>query len=147
MPIARADIYSPTDIQVIYYSDFVPTLDLNPITGLIATVNNEDSVKQSIYYLILTSIGERFIDNISLGCKIKTLLFDPDDFFSRNLVQQAVVSTITNYEPRASLLQVDVNTAETGVDIGEYQIAISVYFNIINTNQQSFITVFLKRVR
>ncbi len=114
---------------------------------MIATVTNEDSVKQSLYYLVLTSIGERFIDNISIGSKIKTLLFDPDDFQSRDLVKQAIVSTIVNYEPRAKLLKVTVDTADSGAAIDNYQISITIYFNLINRNEQSSVSIFLKRVR
>ena len=44
------------------YSDFLTNFDMNPVTGNLAKVTNESSVKQALRNLMLTMTGERFYD-------------------------------------------------------------------------------------
>jgi phage baseplate assembly protein W len=146
MPIARADKFTPTDVQVVFYSDFKPNLDLNPITGLIATVSNEDSVKQSIYFLLQTEIGERPIDNVGIGSIIKQLFFEPDDIVTYGTLQNTIRNTIENYEKRATVLDIQVATKTMGGNLGDNQIAITIFFSLKNINTTSSVSVLFKRV-
>jgi len=147
MALARADKYSPNDIQVTYYTDFTPNLDLNPITKLLATVNNEDAVKQSIYLLMRTMIGERPIDNVNVGSIIENLIFELDDPITMGTLETTIRQTIQNHEPRATLLDVQVASGETIGAVGRNQVAITIIFSLNNVNTVSSVTVFFKRVR
>ena len=50
--MARSDRYTSLTDKPIYYSDFSNNLDVNPATGFLAKITNENSVKNSIKNII-----------------------------------------------------------------------------------------------
>jgi phage baseplate assembly protein W len=115
--------------------------DRHPVTGLLAKITNEDAIKQSIRNLVLTTMTERFY-RPTLGSKIKSLMFDPIDVLTEDMLNTSIANCVKQ-EPRAKLLRVDV----IGVpDNNAYHI--TVYFECVNLPGQSFaVSMILKRVR
>lgn len=138
----RLDRYSPTVVQSEYYSDFMNNLDLNPITGILAKVSNEDSIKQALKNLILTRRTERPYQPF-IGSRITSLLFEPIDSVTINSIKNEIEETIRNNEPRVSLNEVVVTPDETN---NSYNV--SIYFSIINiSTEPEILNLILKRVR
>lgn len=140
--MARAEKYTITGAQPEYFSDITINFDKNPVTNNLARITNEEAVKQSIRNLIMTGNGERFY-RPDIGSKIATLLFDPIDDVTTNLLKSTIEHTIRSHEPRARLNSVTVRPSE---DENVYEIGID--FSIVNiSNRNIFMGLSLSRVR
>jgi phage baseplate assembly protein W len=124
-----------------YYSDFMMNLEKNPLTGFIARLTNEDSIKQSLKNLILTNRTERPFQPW-IGSKIQSLLFEPDDPMTRMILEEEIKTTIENCEPRVLLEAVNIS----GGDDNSYYVRID--FSIVNIPEETFnLDIILRRVR
>jgi phage baseplate assembly protein W len=138
----RSDKFTIESKKVTQYSDFLNGFDKNPQTGFLAMVSNEESVKQSIRNLILTERTERFY-RPHIGSKIMSLLFEPIDIVTEELLKTTITETIKNNEPRAQLVSVSITPMH---EYNAYVVAVA--FSIINIPSETFdLTVILKRVR
>lgn len=139
--MSRADNFTITKQMPEFYSDFMVDFSLNPITGNLARMTNENAIKQSIRNIIMTMNGERPFQ-MTLGSKCASLLFDPIDTVTEDLVKTTVIYAIQNHEPRAKLISVDV----TASDDNTYNVVIT--FTVINIPNQEFsMAVLVRRVR
>ena len=139
--MARSDRYTGLTDKPIFYADFTNNLDLNPLTGYLAKTTNENAIKNSIKNLILTGNGERFFDS-TIGSKMATLLFEPIDVVTAELVRSTIKETIENHEPRANI--VDINVQAIAENNSYY---VKVIFKIINIPEDITLDLILNRVR
>jgi len=140
--MSRADRYTVEQKKLEFYSDFPNGFDLNPSTGLLSRVTNEEAVKQSIKNLMLTSIGERFYD-ANKGSKIMNSLFENYDPPNIELIRLQASEVLQAYEPRAEILSLRI--AE---DIDRNGYNMTFVFSIINIQDTTFdLTINVKRVR
>jgi phage baseplate assembly protein W len=140
--MARADRYTPITQKTEYYSDFLINLDQNPVTGNLARVTNEDSVKQSIKSLLLTNRSERLFQPLA-GSRIKSLLFENFDSFLISNIESEIKETIQLFEPRAEIKRVEIN--ESRLDTNTLEITIT--FSVINSPEIFNMFFLLNRVR
>ena len=70
-------------------------------------VKNDNSIKQSIKNLILTTPGEKPFQPL-VGSRVNSLLFEPLDGFTVDALETEIINTINQYEPRVTLSQVIV---------------------------------------
>ena len=140
--MARADKYTPITEKREYYSDFLINFDENPVTGNLARVTNEESVKQSIRNLILTNRSERPFQPL-VGSRINSLLFENFDSSLVSSLETEIRETISLYEPRANIERINIVESE----IDNNSLEITILFSIINIPQIIEMTLFLKRVR
>jgi phage baseplate assembly protein W len=138
--MSRSDKYTPFKKKE-FYSDFLINFDMNPVTGTLARVTNEDSIKQSLKNLILTNRTERPYNPL-LGSRINALLFDPLDTLTAQSLKEEIQETIKAFEPRAVLNDVSVYPDE---DNNGFKI--NIIFSTINIPQETRIELFLQRVR
>lgn len=139
--MARADIYTPTYKQDERYSDFLLSFNKNPQTGNLGRVTNEQSIKQALRTLIMTSKGERFYDP-NIGSKIKTSLFEPADAMTADVIRSSIFETITYNEPRVNVIDVTISD-----DIDNNRYVVNIVFNLINIPDVLQLDLLLKRVR
>lgn len=97
----------------------------NPITKDLLVRKNEQAVTQSIQNLLQTRFGEKLMDP-EVGSKVYEILFEPLDGFSASQLQETIINTIRNYEPRVEIIDCivsaeDSDSSEVRVDI-EYRI-------------------------
>lgn len=137
----RADLFSPTDIQKTYLSDFTTNFDKNPVTGFLAKVNNEQDAMQMLRNLILTTVGERPFQPL-VGSKVFTLLFQPADSVTMGMLQTTITQTIKNNLPFIQLQGVQISDL---ADINSY--GIQIIFSLINSVNPVSVNIVLKRVR
>jgi phage baseplate assembly protein W len=140
--MSRADKETIIKKQPIVYSDFVSNLLTHPISGDIARVTNEESIKQSIKNLLMINYGEKLFNPI-IGSDVFKSLFEPLDGFTLNTIHDNIVDTIKFHETRVELINVTVS----GIENDENSIAVAVFFNIINTGMSTSINLILGRVR
>jgi len=97
----------------------------NPITKDLLVQKNEQAVSQSIENLLNTRFGEKLMDP-EVGSRIYEILFEPLDEFSAVDLQETIINTINNYEPRVDIIDCVVSAensdaSEVMVDL-EYRI-------------------------
>lgn len=153
MAITRADAQSQTARKQEFYSDFLDSFAASPFGGSLAKATNERAVKQSIKNLVLTNLGgfdlntnkriagERFFQPL-VGSDVNRSLFENSDLSTFTIIKQSIEDVITNYEPRANNVTVDV----TGSNDEQYMI-INIVFTVINNNNPVNLTLNLRRVR
>lgn len=123
------------------FTDFTNKFTVHPVNGTLKVLNDADSVKQSIRNLILTDRGERFFQP-SVGCKIRTLLFDNFTPQSKIVAKQTIEETIELHEPRAMLQNVDVSAMPDN-----NAVIVSVLFNLINSPEVQSLDLEIERIR
>ena len=89
------------------FKDFSVNFARNPFTDDLSVVHNDNSIKQAVKNIILTSPGEKPFQPL-VGSSVSRLLFEPLDAFSADTIAEEIRTTINQYEPRVALTRVDV---------------------------------------
>ena len=89
------------------FKDFAVNFARNPFTDDLSVVNNDNSIKQAVKNIILTSPGEKPFQPL-VGSSVNRLLFEPLDAFTADAIAEEIRTTINQYEPRVALTRVDV---------------------------------------
>lgn len=141
----RSDRYTIEQKKVEFYSDFLPNLDKNPLTGYLARVTNEESVKQSLKSLLLTERTERFFQPW-IGSKLNSLLFEPNLLDATSIaLQNEIKTTIENCEPRIALSDININS---GDNIDDNTLNVTLTFSINSIPDQTFtLDLIINRLR
>ena len=137
----RTDFISQTYNQPDLFSDFLDDFTAHPVTGDIVRIKNENSIKQSVKNLVLTSLGERPFQPF-IGSNIYKSLFEPNDFILVDSIKFNIQNTLHNNEPRVSLVDVSVLP-----DADSHSISVNIVFIILNTQNVQSLNLILKRVR
>ena len=115
------------------FKDISLSFKRHPVTNDIAVLKNADAIKRSVRNLVQTIPNERFF-NSTIGSDVKNLLFENApgfiDFGTAAIIEKQIFTTIENYEPRVTNLEVNV---EPRPDTNEFEV--NVIFDIIG---QSF---------
>ena len=102
---------------------------------------NDQAVIRSIKNLLLTRPFERPFNPL-LGSQIDSLLFEPVSPLTASLLEDEITRTINNYEPRASIISVEVSVYP---DQNAYQA--TMVFYIGNNTTPTGVNIILKRAR
>ena len=89
------------------FKDFSVNFARNPFTDDLSIVNNDNSIKQAVKNIILTSPGEKPFQPL-VGSSVNRLLFEPLDAFTADTIAEEITTTINQFEPRVQLTNVDV---------------------------------------
>ena len=89
------------------FKDFSVNFSRNPFTDDLSVVHNDNSIKQAVKNIILTSPGEKPFQPL-VGSSVNRLLFEPLDAFTADAVAEEIRTTINQYESRVALTKVDV---------------------------------------
>lgn len=99
------------------------------------------AVKQAVKNLLLTNYGEKPFKPL-FGGDLNRFLFELSDEFDEFEVQDRVASAISNYEPRAA-----VRSVSARIDPDNYNVNITVRFQVVTTLENVEINVSLTRLR
>ena len=94
---ARQNVYSDLDFRFI----------ANPNTQDLALKYDVESVKQSVINILLTNAGERPF-NPKFGGGLNGYLFDNFDGITAAAMENTIVNTLRNWEPRVRVDKVDI---------------------------------------
>ena len=95
------------------FKDFSVNFARNPFTDDLSVVHNDNSIKQAVKNIILTSPGEKPFQPL-IGSSVNRLLFEPLDAFTADAVAEEIRTTINQYEPRVKLTNVEVTPINEG---------------------------------
>lgn len=87
---------------------------INPTTGRFMTCSRERSVKESIYLILQTHKGERFM-NPNFGSNIQSFVFAQADATILNMMIYEIVRDIEDNEPRVDNVEVKLNNSTPGL--------------------------------
>lgn len=120
-------------------------LDLNflahPVNKDITLKYDEDAIKMSIRNLIMTSHFERPFHS-EIGSRIKAMLFEPITPMIHGILKQEILSLISTFEPRATIL--DIITTYLA---DQNTININIIFQINGTALVSQTNISIERTR
>lgn len=140
-PLNPIPTNSPLRKKRVLYSDFHKDLTINPISGDLALKVNEESIKESLKNLILTDRGERLFQP-NLGSDIRASLFENATPVALKILEERVKDVINNFEPRVSLIDVDVASL-----YDDNKVQITIYFYVKNREDPISVDIFIERVR
>jgi phage baseplate assembly protein W len=139
--MARADRFTELTNKDEIYSDFLVNLNHHPVSGVLLRFANEKAVTRSIRNIILTNKGERLYQP-DVGSDIKAMLFEPMSAFTANALRKIIEDAITQYEPRAKIMRVEVIPYEE-----QNRYVITIVYMLINKPDPISVSVTLQRVR
>ena len=90
------------------FKDISLSFDPHPITKDLPVLKNANAIRRSVRNLVQTIPGERFF-RPNLGSSVYDSLFDLMDFGTSNLIEQEIVTTLRNFEPRVNNVRVRVS--------------------------------------
>ena len=102
------------------FKDLSMSFQVNPLNYDLIALKNESAIARSVRNLVLTQPGERFF-NENLGSAISASLFENMDDMSASVIRDEIRSTISNYEPRVQLINVNVSP---NYDTNEFNVTI-----------------------
>ena len=123
------------------FSDLDFNFTAHPVTGDVTRKFDEESIKQSVKNLVLTSNYERPFHS-EIGSQLKGLLFEPASPMLVAMIKRSISDTIINFEPRVRLIEVYVQLLPDSNDV-----YVSIEFSIINTVRPIVLDLALKRTR
>ena len=107
------------------FKDISLSFTPHPVTKDLTILKNENAIKKSVRNLVQTIPTERFF-NSSLGSEVRDSLFDFVDFGTASVIQDQILNTIENFEPRVDNVSVEVLPRP---DTNEFEV--TVFFDIV----------------
>ena len=92
------------------FKDINLSFKRHPVTNDVVTIRNEDAIKRSVRNIIFTILGEKPFEP-NFGSVINESLFDLNTNLSEIRVSDEIRSSLLNYEPRISNIDVTVTVA------------------------------------
>ena len=113
------------------FKDISLSFDPHPVTNDLPVLRNERAISRSVRNLVQTIPGERFFNPV-LGSQVRRLLFDFIDVATADSIEDEILTTISNFEPRVNNVQVQV---EPRPDMNNFNV--TVFFDIIGQSLPS----------
>ena len=92
------------------FKDINLSIKRHPVTNDVVTIRDEDAIKRSVRNIIFTILGEKPFEP-NFGSVINESLFDLNTNLSEIRVSDEIRSSLLNYEPRISNIDVTVTVA------------------------------------
>ncbi len=86
-------------------------VEVNPVTGRMEESSYEESIRESIYLIIMTRKGERVM-RPDFGCDIHQYMFENINYTLLCVMQRAVEEALIQWEPRISEVAVEAAASE-----------------------------------
>lgn len=123
------------------FRDLSMMFQLHPATHDVVTKVDSAAVKQSIKNLVLTMNYERPF-HPEKGCQVYGLLFENIDPVTLQVAKQSILNVLSQYEPRANVIDVIVEDLST-----QNAINIDIYFTVLNNDVVENVSVYIDRLR
>jgi uncharacterized protein len=105
-------------------------VDIDQRTGLVASVEYEDDIRQSILIILETARGERVM-RPDFGCGIHELVFEAVDSKTLQRIRSEVEDALRRYEARIEVLGITIDEDATSEGV----LMIELEYQVRRTNQ------------
>ena len=102
------------------FKDISMTFQVNPLNSDLIGLKNENAIARSVKNIVFTLPGEKFFDE-DFGSRISAALFENIDDIAASEIVDEITESITNYEPRVNLIDVQ---AFPNFDNNQFDVAI-----------------------
>ena len=89
------------------FKDISLSFSPHPVTKDLPILKNENAIVRSVRNLVQTIPTERFF-NSNIGSDVQDSLFGFVDYGTASLIEDQILTTVTNFEPRVENLEVEV---------------------------------------
>ena len=90
------------------FKDINLSFKRHPVTNDLVAIKNEDAIKRSVRNIIFTILGEKPYVPL-FGTSVNNSLFELSNPLDHIRISEEISSTLLNYEPRISNIQVTVS--------------------------------------
>jgi phage baseplate assembly protein W len=119
------------------FKDISLSFDPHPVTKDLPILKNESAIRRSVRNLVETIPTERFFNSL-LGSDVRSSLFEFVDYGTASVIEDQILSTLSNFEPRINNVRVEVDPQP---DINTFNV--NIIFDIVGqefpTQEFSFI--------
>ena len=123
------------------FKDISFSFDPHHVTKDLPVLTNERAISRSVRNLVETNLTERFF-NPYIGSNVRRSLFEFVDYGTASAIQDQIITTIGNFEPRVNNVKVEV---EPQPDTNTFEVA--VFFDIIGETLRQQFTFLLEATR
>ncbi len=99
------------------FKDISLSFTPHPVTKDLPILKNENAIVRSVRNLVQTIPTERFF-NSNLGSDVQDSLFGFVDYGTASLIEDQIVTVVTNFEPRVENVEVDVEPQQDNNTFG-----------------------------
>ena len=89
------------------FKDISLSFSPHPVTKDLPILKNENAIVRSVRNLVQTIPTERFF-NSNIGSDVQDSLFGFVDYGTASLIEDQILTTVTNFEPRVENFEVEV---------------------------------------
>ena len=107
------------------FKDISLSFTPHPVTKDLPILKNENAIKASVRNLVQTIPTERFFNPV-LGSEVRDSLFEFVDFGTASVIEEQILTTLNNFEPRIDNVSVEVFPRP---NLNEFEV--TVFFNIV----------------
>jgi len=123
------------------YSDLDLDFLRHPTTSDVSIKTGNEAIKRSIRNLVFTNFYDRPFRSY-IGGHVRKLLFDNIDSFTPQHIEDSILSTINNFEPRVKDVVVRVSA-----DFDRNGFNVELQYVIKNREEPVITSIFLERIR
>lgn len=110
-----------------------PTLSLNGFNQKkFSWITNNDSVRDVLWNILLTSPGERLM-RPEFGAGLKKFIHQPNNETTRRLIADQAMKAIQRWEPRIQVMDLRVNTSADALN----EVTLRILYQIKQTGEQN----------
>ena len=102
------------------FKDISLSFQPHPVTGDLPVLKNERAINKSVQNIVQTQLGERFFQP-NYGSDVRGQLFELVDFGTASDIEDQVLTSLENFEPRIESVQVEV---EPLPDTNEFNVTV-----------------------
>ena len=102
------------------FKDISLSFQPHPVTGDLPVLKNERAINKSVQNIVQTQLGERFFQP-NYGSDVRGQLFELVDFGTASDIEDQILTSLENFEPRIESVQVEV---EPLPDTNEFNVTV-----------------------
>ena len=127
------------------YKDLSLYFTHNPISGDVTMVTDVQDIKRSVRNLVMTNRFEKPF-HPEIASHVRDLLFEPFSPVTINLLRNRIETVLTNYEPRVTLTDVQVEDPDFQ-KMDNNELNVRIFFTLKNDPEIQTVDVLLERLR
>ena len=127
------------------YKDLSLYFTPNPVSGDVTMVTDVQDIKRSVRNLVMTNRFEKPF-HPEIASHVRDLLFEPFSPVTINLLRNRIETVLTNYEPRVTLTDVQVEDPDF-LKLDNNELNVRIFFTLKNDPEIQTVDVLLERLR
>ena len=133
------------NVDTYIYKDLSLFFTPNPVSGDVTMVTDVQDIKRSVRNLVMTNRFEKPF-HPEIASHVRDLLFEPFSPVTINLLRNRIETVLTNYEPRVTLTDVQVEDPDFQ-KMDNNELNVRIFFTLKNDPNIQTVDILLERIR